>query len=90
MADNSDKTKDLLFQCSVSFIDKEHAVIAYNTLSVDAEPRKNIVKRTLEVQGNKLCAHWTAKEARILRVSVTSFFENLRLIIDTIDQFAIK
>lgn len=80
-------TLDLRFSVEVKFACPNHANIAKKTLSVDAEPRKNIVTKTLEVSGNLLRVNWTAKEARILRTSVTAFFENIILIVQTIEQF---
>lgn len=81
---------DINFQVRVQFRDRKNAEIARNTLIVDAEPRKNILSRRLEIVDSCLHVYWTAKEARILRTSVNAFFENIILIIQTIEQFDLK
>lgn len=81
---------DIGFQVKVQFRNRENAEIAKNTLIVDVEPRKNLVSRSLKVVGTCLLVSWTAKEARILRTSVNAFFENIILIVQTIEQFGLK
>ena len=72
---------------NVPFSNQEHAEIAYNSLRVEVEPSRSKVKRNLTVEGSNLVAHFTAVEARNLRVSVNSFFEHVILVADTINQF---
>ncbi|XP_018110912.1 EKC/KEOPS complex subunit LAGE3 [Xenopus laevis] len=77
----------LQFKLCVPFPSSREAQIAHNSLCPDAEPRKGGVSKTLNVTDNILHVNWTADEARILRVSVSSFLEHLSLVILTIDRF---
>ncbi|KAM4018996.1 EKC/KEOPS complex subunit LAGE3-like isoform 2-T2 [Anomaloglossus baeobatrachus] len=77
----------LQFRLRVPFPCSTEAQIAHDTLSPDAEPRKGGVSKTLSVTDNVLHVHWKADEARILRVSVSSFLEHLSLVVQTMDQF---
>jgi EKC/KEOPS complex subunit PCC1/LAGE3 len=77
-------------ELSIPFVSARHANIALTTLSVDEEPRKELIQRKLHIDSadpTKLNINWTAKEAKLLRVSVNSFFEQLISIIDTINTF---
>ncbi|XP_059805456.1 L antigen family member 3-like [Hypanus sabinus] len=77
----------LHFNLSVPFPSAREAQIALGSLSPDAEPRKGGISRTLTVQDCTLQGHWEAEEARILRVSVSSFLDNLSLVLETMDRF---
>ncbi|KAG8447811.1 hypothetical protein GDO86_015062 [Hymenochirus boettgeri] len=77
----------LHFKLSVPFPDPREAQIAHNSLCPDAEPRKGGVSKTLNVIDNILYVNWQAEEARILRVSVSSFLEHLLLVLQTMDRF---
>ena len=79
---------ELRAELNIPFACAEHAKIAYNTLTVDSEPRKNLIRKKLSLHDNSLQVSWTAKEARILRVSINSFFEHLNSILETIQLFA--
>ncbi len=81
---------ELKAELTIPFSCIEHARIVFNTLKVDQEPRKNLIKKSLsldEVQC-QLQVNWIAKEARILRVSLNSFLNNLHSVIETIQQFS--
>ena len=68
--------------------DKERtAEIAYNSLRVDAEPKRSGSKKDLTLNGNILHVNFKCDEARTIRVAVGSFLDLLTLVIDTIDQF---
>jgi EKC/KEOPS complex subunit PCC1/LAGE3 len=71
----------------VPFSCPEHAHIAYETLAVDSEPRRDLIKKKLELRDNLVCVSWQASESRILRVSINSFLDNLQLILETIQLF---
>ncbi|XP_056395747.1 EKC/KEOPS complex subunit LAGE3 isoform X2 [Hyla sarda] len=71
----------------VPFPCPREAQIAHDSLSPDAEPRKGGVSKTLSVTDNVLHVHWRADEARILRVSVSSFLDHLSLVVQTMDRF---
>ncbi|KAM3909907.1 EKC/KEOPS complex subunit LAGE3-like [Leptodactylus fuscus] len=77
----------LQFQLNVPFPSSREAQIAHDTLSPDAEPRKGGVSKTLTITDHVLHVHWQAEEARILRVSVSSFLEHLSLVVKTMDRF---
>ncbi|XP_043936120.1 EKC/KEOPS complex subunit LAGE3 [Protopterus annectens] len=77
----------LEFELSVPFPSHLEAQIAYGSLSPDAEPRKGGISKELKVMENLLQVHWSADEARILRVSVSSFLDHLSLVIKTMDRF---
>ncbi|XP_020810936.1 EKC/KEOPS complex subunit PCC1 [Drosophila serrata] len=63
------------------------AEIAYKVLSVDQEPRRNFVKKTLSLDGDVLVVTFKADQVKNLRTAITSFFECLLLCQDTIKQF---
>ncbi|KAL4609266.1 EKC/KEOPS complex subunit LAGE3-like [Arapaima gigas] len=63
------------------------ASIALGSLAPDREPRKGGITKELSVSSNVLNVRWTADEARILRVSVGSFLDNLALVLETMEQF---
>ncbi|XP_059145779.1 EKC/KEOPS complex subunit LAGE3-like [Physella acuta] len=71
----------------VPFPSQKEAEIAFGSLSVDKEPSRGGVVRTMCVDNNSLQIHFSAPEARMLRVSINSFFEHLMLVVKTIDQF---
>ncbi|KAM8933635.1 EKC/KEOPS complex subunit LAGE3-like [Pelodytes ibericus] len=77
----------LQFQLTVPFPCNQEAQIAHDTLCPDAEPRKGGVSKILSVADNILKVSWQADEARILRVSVSSFLEHLSLVLQTMDRF---
>ncbi len=66
----------------------DHAKIAYNTLKVDSEPRKNLIKKKLTLEENLIKVSWTSHEAKILRVSVNSFLDHLNSVLETIQLFS--
>ncbi|GFO49708.1 L antigen family member 3 [Plakobranchus ocellatus] len=71
----------------VPFPSAWEAEVAYNSLSVDKEPKRGHVHRDLSLDGNIMQVCFQASEARTLRVSINSFFEHLKLVCETIDQF---
>uniref|UniRef100_A0A8C5MTB7 L antigen family member 3 n=1 Tax=Leptobrachium leishanense TaxID=445787 RepID=A0A8C5MTB7_9ANUR len=77
----------LHFQLRVPFPGPREAQIAHDSLCPDAEPRKGGVSKTLSVTDNVLQVRWQADEARILRVSVSSFLDHLSLVVQTMDRF---
>ncbi|KAM4664797.1 EKC/KEOPS complex subunit LAGE3 [Discoglossus pictus] len=81
------ESQALRFQLRVPFLCPKEAQIAHDTLCPDAEPRKGGVSKTLSVTDNLLQVSWQADEARILRVSVSSFLDHLSLVLQTMDRF---
>jgi EKC/KEOPS complex subunit PCC1/LAGE3 len=74
----------------VPFENEKTAEIAWNSLRVDPEPKRSGLVKELSVQGNVLQVHFKCQEARILRVSVNTFFDLLNLVVQTMDQFDIE
>ena len=74
-------------QLTIPFSCEKHAKIVYETLRVDQEPRKNLIKRKITLDSNSIHFDWSAKESRILRVSVQSIFEHINSILNTIQTF---
>ncbi|XP_062121554.1 uncharacterized protein LOC133835575 [Drosophila sulfurigaster albostrigata] len=65
----------------------QHAEIAYRVLSVDQEPRRNFVRKTLSLEENVLVVQFSADQVKNLRTAISSFFECLLLCQDTIRLF---
>lgn len=65
----------------------EHAKIAFRVLSVDQEPRRNFVQKSLRLEDDVLVVHFIADQVKNLRTAITSFFECLLLCQDTIKLF---
>lgn len=78
---------ELKAELKIPFATSEYAQIAFNTLSVDAEPRKDLIRKKLELNKEYLNVTWTAKESRILRVSINSFLDHLNSVLETIQLF---
>lgn len=83
------ENKDLKAELVIPFSCTEHAKIAYNTLKVDTEPRRQLIKKTIHLDDSSsvLRVLWTAKESRILRVSINSFLDHLNSVLETIQTF---
>ncbi|GCB84716.1 hypothetical protein scyTo_0025465, partial [Scyliorhinus torazame] len=71
----------------VPFPSALEAQIALGSLAPDLEPRKGGISKVLSVRDCQLRVHWEADEARILRVSVSSFLDHLALVLETMDRF---
>ncbi|KAL5007521.1 hypothetical protein ScPMuIL_016327 [Solemya velum] len=78
---------NLSIDLAVPFPSRSEAEIAHGSLSVDTEPKRGGGNKTMEVKDTVLNVHFEAPEARILRVSVNSFFEHLSLVVKTMEQF---
>ncbi|XP_067833627.1 EKC/KEOPS complex subunit LAGE3-like [Heptranchias perlo] len=77
----------LRFNLSVPFPSLLEAQIAHGSLVPDSEPRRGGISKEVTVRGCVLLARWEADEARILRVSVSSFLDHLTLVLQTMDRF---
>ena len=84
-------TEDYPIRCEISvpFPTNQFAKIALNSLSPDPEPRNSLVTKEFILDNNILRVNYVAKEARLLRVAVGSFFDLLLLVIESIDMFQI-
>jgi tRNA threonylcarbamoyladenosine modification (KEOPS) complex Pcc1 subunit len=74
-------------QISVPFPSATEALIVYNSLRVDKDPKTSTATKSLSVKDNRLIAILQARNAKHLRVSVTSFFEFVLLSCRTIQRF---
>ncbi|KAM8827840.1 L antigen family member 3-like [Spinachia spinachia] len=81
------KTGQLELSLDVPFPSPREAAIALGSLSPDREPRKGGISKHLAVTDSTLSVRWRADEARILRVSVTSFLDHLALVLETMEMF---
>ncbi|RVE66249.1 hypothetical protein OJAV_G00124320 [Oryzias javanicus] len=90
MAANGEENPEngkLGFSLDVPFPSPGEATIALRSLSPDREPRRGGISKHLSVSGSTLSVRWSADEARILRVSVTSFLDHLQLVLETMEKF---
>jgi len=78
---------DLKVDLSVPFPSAREAEVAYQVLRVDKEPSRSGVTKTLTLNDNLLEVSFSGKEARKVRVGLTSFFDNLSLVTETIEKF---
>ncbi|XP_069894960.1 EKC/KEOPS complex subunit LAGE3 [Dipodomys merriami] len=76
-----------MFALSVPFPTPLEAEIARGALAPDAEPHQGALGKELTVSGSTLAVHWTAGDARLLRVSIISFLEQVALVMRTMQRF---
>ncbi|KAL5254918.1 hypothetical protein ACHWQZ_G014385 [Mnemiopsis leidyi] len=72
---------------SIPFPSERLATIAMRSVSADKEPRKSGVTRDMKVCGGVLHVSVSSSELRVLRVSLGSVLELLKLSCDTMDMF---
>ncbi|XP_031827408.1 EKC/KEOPS complex subunit LAGE3 [Nomia melanderi] len=72
---------------SIPFPSLREAEIAYQVLRVDKEPSRGSVSKELTLDNNLLQLVISGTEARKVRVALTSFFDNLILVTETIQRF---
>ncbi|XP_062039555.1 EKC/KEOPS complex subunit LAGE3 [Lepus europaeus] len=75
------------FTLSVPFPTRLEAEIACESLAPDAEPHPEAIGKDLAVTGTVLAVRWTAKDPRLLRVSIINFLEQLSLVVRTLQRF---
>ncbi|XP_077281638.1 EKC/KEOPS complex subunit LAGE3-like isoform X2 [Temnothorax americanus] len=78
---------DLKVYLSVPFPSAREAEVAYQVLRVDKEPSRSGVAKKLTLNDNILEVSYSGKEARKVRVALTSFFDNILLVTETIQRF---
>lgn len=76
------------FVCELNFplATVRDAQIVYNTVRIDKEPKKTVV-RTERLDQNVLHVEFASNEAKFIRVAVESYIEKVNLILRTIDRF---
>ncbi|KAG7212732.1 hypothetical protein KM043_012999 [Ampulex compressa] len=79
---------DLKIDCSIRFPTAKEAEIVYEVLRVDKEPARSGVMKNLTLQNNLLEVSFFGSEARKVRVGLTSFFDNLILVTEILQQYA--
>nr|XP_033325127.1 EKC/KEOPS complex subunit LAGE3 [Megalopta genalis] len=72
---------------SIPFPSPREAEIVYQVLRVDKEPSRGSVSKELTLNDNLLKLVISGTEARKVRVALTSFFDSLILVTETIQQF---
>ncbi|XP_033221467.1 uncharacterized protein LOC117175819 [Belonocnema kinseyi] len=72
---------------AIGFPSVKEAQIAYEVLSVDKGPRRSGTKRNLSVVDKFLEVKFTGQKASKLRTALTSYFESLLLVLDTMIEF---
>ncbi|XP_033325127.2 EKC/KEOPS complex subunit LAGE3 [Megalopta genalis] len=72
---------------SIPFPSPREAEIVYQVLRVDKEPSRGSVSKELTLNNNLLKLVISGTEARKVRVALTSFFDSLILVTETIQQF---
>ena len=71
----------------LQFLNPEHALLAKRVLEVDDELQPDRAARSLSVSGSELVATLTATEAKVLRVTVSSFFDAAATVSRTLAEF---
>ena len=90
MTDQTDEEKEqnmLFMEIKIPFPSQRLAMIAYNTLRVDREPKRGGCKKTLVVLEKELHIKLQAQEARVLRVASNALLDFVHLVLDTMDRF---
>ncbi|CAK9816287.1 EKC/KEOPS complex subunit LAGE3 [Anthophora quadrimaculata] len=72
---------------SIPFPSAREAEIVYQVLRVDKEPSRGSVTKNLTLDNNLLQVLISGTEARKIRVALTSFFDSLILVTETMQQF---
>ncbi|XP_078050830.1 EKC/KEOPS complex subunit LAGE3-like [Augochlora pura] len=72
---------------SIPFPSPREAEIVYQVLKVDKEPSRGSVSKELTLNNNILKLVISGTEARKVRVALTSFFDSLILVTETIQKF---
>ncbi|XP_018405070.1 PREDICTED: uncharacterized protein LOC108781565 [Cyphomyrmex costatus] len=78
---------DLRIELSVPFPSAREAEVVYQVLRVDKEPPRSRITKNLTLNNNILEVSFSGKEARKVRVALTSFFDSLLLVTETIEKF---
>ncbi|XP_046743715.1 uncharacterized protein LOC124409851 isoform X2 [Diprion similis] len=78
---------DINVSVSVPFTTAREADVVYQVLRVDSEPKRSGVSKILRLDENRLNVSFTGTEARKVRVGLTSFFESLLLVVETLKEF---
>jgi len=75
------------FDLKIDFGTSEWALAAFGALEVDKELRPNEIHKELKAEQKFLFVTFRAKELKVLRTSVSSFFDMIELVVKTINEF---
>ncbi|KAI0224617.1 hypothetical protein LSAT2_024377 [Lamellibrachia satsuma] len=76
-----------ILSLAVELGSEEYAVIAFNSLRVEKETKRNDIKKNLSVSGSTLHMKLEASDARDARIGINSFLDQLHLVVQTLEQF---
>ncbi|XP_044743103.1 EKC/KEOPS complex subunit Lage3 [Chrysoperla carnea] len=79
------ENKNYLIEVSLPFPNPRLAQIAFDVLRVDLEPKRSTAKKEFLVETNHLKLKLSAPDARQLRVALNGFFDNIKLILQTME-----
>ncbi|KAI4483354.1 hypothetical protein M0802_013471 [Mischocyttarus mexicanus] len=72
---------------TIPFATEREANVVYQVLRVDKEPPRSGVSKKINQKDNVLLVSFSGTEIRKVRVGITSFFDSLTLVTETIEQF---
>ncbi|EPX73890.1 transcriptional regulator Pcc1 [Schizosaccharomyces octosporus yFS286] len=72
----------------VPFPSEQDAKLCMQVLAPDRELKEDQVARILSLEGNYLVAKYFCSSARMTRVTLNSFFENLHLVVDSMHELS--
>jgi len=75
------------YKIALPFDSERICHIVHNSLRIDTEPRQHEITRELLPNGNVLQCHWKSTSDKTLRVALNAFFENVDLILKTVENF---
>ncbi|XP_014605952.1 PREDICTED: EKC/KEOPS complex subunit LAGE3-like isoform X1 [Polistes canadensis] len=78
---------DFKVEFTIPFATAREADVVYQVLKVDKEPPRSGVSKNIKHKDNLLLVSFSGTEIRKVRVGVTSFFDSLTLVTETIQQF---
>ncbi|OAD61897.1 L antigen family member 3 [Eufriesea mexicana] len=80
-------SQEITRNLSIPFPSSREAEIVYQVLRVDKEPSRGSITKNLTLDNNLLKVVISGTEVRKIRVALTSFFDSLILVIETMQLF---
>ncbi|XP_019538923.3 EKC/KEOPS complex subunit LAGE3 [Aedes albopictus] len=77
----------IVVSLKIPFPTHREAEVAYEVLRIDIEPKRSFIEKSLKLEDKQLLVEFRGQQAKNVRVGVTSFFESLLLVCETLDQF---
>lgn len=72
---------------TIPFETERQAETAQKVISVDPVLKQNEISVTFTAQGTTLLAHFAGVSDRVIRVAISNTIDNLKTIIETMDEF---